>query len=146
MGTSKYFTFKGSKFVFTVIIAWIGLLFLVPYLFKIESDATLTGALFLYAVLLAFLHLIHRKKYAHRGIMGLTAGLALLLIGGTLFIGSLGSEGTNPLTSEPFTTEKLWEFDARSEGFSLVGAGLGGIFIIVALHYWTQNIYWSGRR
>jgi len=141
---SKYYKFTGFKFILTFFIAWIGLLIVTPILFKIDLDANFSGGLALYALLLAFLHLLHRKKIAIRGHMFITIGIALVAGGLWFFIGSLGSEGINPITGQPFFTEKLWELSARGQGFSLVGVGIGFIFFLYGVRLVFQNIYFSG--
>jgi len=71
-------------------------------------------------------------------------GVALIFGGLLAFIGSLGSEGINPLTGEPFSTEKYWILDARTQGFSLVGIGVGFIFLLFGIKLVFQNVYFWG--
>lgn len=141
---SKFFKFTGFKFLLSFVVIWIILLIAIPNFFDVEVDTTFSGGLALYALLLAFLVLLYRKGYAHQGHFALLIGVALIFGGLLAFIGSLGSEGINPLTGEPFSTEKYWILDARTQGFSLVGIGVGFIFLLFGIKLVFQNVYFWG--
>ena len=124
---------KIIKTSLTFIIPYVALLILIPYFFNLELDNTSIGLLFLGALFIALIINIYRK-IGHQGQFPIWIGLALLGLSALALYSSVSINGS----------EKMIELDARSQGYVLIGAVIGGIILLFGLKSMANFSYGLG--
>jgi hypothetical protein len=124
---------KIIKTSLTFIIPYVALLILIPYFFNLELDNTSIGLLFLGALFIALIINIYRK-IGHQGQFPIWIGLALLGLSALALYSSVSINGS----------EKMIELDARSQGYVLIGAVIGGITLLFGLKSMANFSYGLG--
>ncbi len=122
------------KIGLTFIIPFMFLIIVIPAVFPIELNQTMTGLFALGALLIMGVILLY-QKVGHQGNSPLFIGGAILGLSAIPIISSISFQGSVPII----------ELDARTQGFSFIGMAIGAIFIVIGAKTSLANQYWWGR-
>jgi len=138
---------RSRFFPFTVIflIVLIAVALAIPALFGMEITTSAILALSGFALLITVILFAYRKRKLHFGHLGFMLGVIFLVVGGTLFYGSISFAGVG-LDQQPFFKEKSWELPSLGKGIALMMAGIGILLIFFGMRTMGANMYWWFRR
>jgi len=117
----------------TFVIPFIALLILIPHFFNLELNNTSVGLLFLGSIFIAMIINAY-SAIGHQGQLPIWIGLALLGLSALALYSSISINGS----------EKMIELDARSQGYVLIGAVIGGIILLFGLKSMANFSYGLG--
>ena len=121
------------KRLLTFMIPFIALLILIPHFFNLELNNTSVGLLLLGSLFIALIINAY-SKIGHQGQLPIWIGLALLGLSALALYSSISINGS----------EKMIELDARSQGYVLIGAVIGGIILLFGLKSMANFSYGLG--
>jgi len=137
---SKFFPFGVIFGIVLIVVA-----FTIPTIFGLQVTTMAVLALLGFALLISVVVYAFRKHRLHFGHLGFIIGVIFLVVGGTLFYGSISFSGVG-LDQQPFFKEKDWELPSLGKGIALMMAGVGILLIFFGLRTLGANMYWWFRR